>query len=168
MITANAGMSLAAGATIYDNTNPGGVTIPSGQSLVETGAGSAVNFGVPVTNNGTITASGPGMIFHALTNTGTLDLGTSTVTVQSAYAPTSGSSTNVTVSGSTAGKLIVQAVFTIAGTLNINTTSAPPAGPITIATYNSETGSWSPVHMTGGTTYTGPTYAATAATITAP
>jgi hypothetical protein len=174
MVVANAGMSMAAGSAIYNNTNPGGVTIPSGQSLVETGSGTAVNFNVPVTNSGTITSSGPGMIFNALTNSGKLDLGTSTVTIQSAYAPTSGSSTDVTIagqtSGSTYGDLVVQGAFTIAGTLNITTPGSftPASGSIfTIATYNSHTGSFGSVHQTGTATYSGPTYGATAATITA-
>ena len=167
-ITPGSNITIASGATLYDYGSAGTFTIASGKTLTETGTSSAPNLNVPVTNNGTITASGPGLTFKNLTNNGTLDLGTSTVTVQTAYAPASGSSLNVTIGGTTAGTsygdLVVSAAMTIAGTLNITTpgTFTPTSGTqFTIATFTSESGSFGSVHTTGASSYNAPTISST-------
>jgi hypothetical protein len=155
-ITESAAATITGNVEILDDGSAGDFTLTGSGSLTMDASGDTGTIAVPLVNGGTVAAESGNLTITSLTNTGTLNIGTSRVTIQSAYSPAAGSVLDVAIDGTAAGtsygQLVVDGTFSIAGTLDVTTGAAftPTSGEtFMIATYTAESGSFSTVSDTG-------------------
>ena len=158
--------TFADGSTLNDQGQGGVFTVTSTGTLTKAGTSGTATVGLPVVNDGTVAAGGGTLVLDALTNTGTLNLGTGVVVVEgNSYTPAAGSTTEVTIGGTAAGisygQLQLSGGITASGTLDVTTAVGftPTSGETfaIVASTGTSTGTFSPVDqalLPGGLAYT--------------